>query len=486
MKRLSIYLISLLLSIGNIYAQQADSLFAYNDSLRMIKRPWRAAFQSVGINVGVWAFDCYAMNEKYARISFHSIRRNINNGLVWDNDSFSTNLLAHPYNGSLYFSTARANGFNFWESVPYSIAGSVMWEMCAETEPPAINDLLSTSIAGVALGEVSYRLSSLVLDDSKQGANRFFREFVGTLISPVRGINRLFTGDAWKVRHKYNMYHDYNKYPVKFSATIGNRYMVDDNRFFRDSNSPYLEFNVLYGDPLKENTHYPFDYFSLNSVFNLGGNQPVVGSINLLAKLYGKYLEPIPEHKMLIGLFQHFDFYDSGLLIDGSKNIPFKISEAVAFGVGMIYQFPTTNKVKIRQSSFFNGILLGGNLTDYYKWIDRNYNMGSGYSIKNYTSIDFGKYGNFELNLQHYRIFTWVGYENKNIAGIDSLYLNVQGDKGSAWLTVINPKMGINLNPNLLMTAGLYYYLRNSYYAYYRKNVFYRTFEVRFGLRYSF
>ena len=38
------------------------------------------------MNVGVWAFDRYVMNEDFAKISIGSIRRNIKHGFVWDND----------------------------------------------------------------------------------------------------------------------------------------------------------------------------------------------------------------------------------------------------------------------------------------------------------------------------------------------------------------------------------------------------------------
>jgi hypothetical protein len=152
----------------------------------------------------------------------------------------------------------------------------------------------------------------------------------------------------------------------------------------------------------------------------------------------------------------------------------------------MIYQFPSKNKrVTIRQSSYLNLVLLGGSLTDYYNVIDRNYNMGSGYSIKSNTSVDFVKYGNFELNLQHYRIFTWKGYEEKDFENTNPLYLNAQGDKGNVQLTVINPKMGINLDSKSKINIGLYYYLRNTHYIYH-EDISSHTFETRLSFSYSF
>ena len=142
-----------------------DSLYYFSKlNPQLKKHPWKAGLETVMTNVGVWSFDRFVMNEEFARINIHTIRSNVKNGFVWDNDQFSTNLFAHPYHGGLYFNTARSNGLSFWESVPYSFAGSLMWEVMAEREPPAINDLITTTCGGVALGEVTNRLSALVLD----------------------------------------------------------------------------------------------------------------------------------------------------------------------------------------------------------------------------------------------------------------------------------------------------------------------------------
>ena len=100
------------------------SIFAFDDPERQKKHPWKAAIEAFGINVFVQSFDRFILNEDFAKISFNSIKHNIKNGFVWDNDQFSTNLFAHPYHGGLYFNAARSNGMNFWESIPYSFCGS--------------------------------------------------------------------------------------------------------------------------------------------------------------------------------------------------------------------------------------------------------------------------------------------------------------------------------------------------------------------------
>ena len=87
--------------------------------------------------------------------------------------------------------------------------------------------------------------------------------------------------------------------------------------------------------------------------------------------------------EMMFGVFQHFNYFDSEEIINGSGRIPYKISEAASVGPGIIYKFPRMNSlVNLEQSVFLSAILLGGSLTDYYNVIDRNYNMGSGYSVK--------------------------------------------------------------------------------------------------------
>ena len=100
MKLQHIALVCLLaLSAGNVTAQilhRSDSIYTFTDPRLQKKHPWRAAAETFGMNVGVWAFDRYVMNEDFAKISIGSIRRNIKHGFVWDNDQFSTNLFAHP------------------------------------------------------------------------------------------------------------------------------------------------------------------------------------------------------------------------------------------------------------------------------------------------------------------------------------------------------------------------------------------------------
>jgi len=467
-------------------AWKEGTIFAFDDPERQKKHPWKAALEAFAINVGVQCFDQFVMNEEFAKISFHSIKHNIETGFVWDNDQFSTNLFAHPYHGGLYFNAARSHGMNFWESVPYSFCGSLMWETTCEIEPPAINDLMATTFGGVAIGEVTHRVSNLVFDDRLSGFPRFMREFLGTLICPIKGLNRILSGDAWRVRGKYYKYHDYQRSPVSFSASAGYRYLADNNTLFRGEGNPYVRFNLVYGDPFDGETTKPYDYFTLDATFGLSSNQPLITGLHLLGRLWSVPVEVSKGTEMEFGIFQHFNYYDSQPVKDGTSLVPYRISEAASFGPGIIYRFPQVgNLTRFEQRVFLDGILLGGSLTDYYNVIDRDYNMGSGYSVKANSFMEFGKVATFQIGADYYRIFTWKGYEGKDLATTDPLYLNAQGDKGNASLLVLNARFGLALSNRLNLDFNVSNYWRDTHYSYH-DDVTSKTFDMSLGLQYKF
>lgn len=456
-----------------------------DNSMNDRKRPWKAALETFGINVLVNGFDRFIMNEDFAKISLNSIKENLKNGFVWDNDQFSTNLFAHPYHGGLYFNTARSNGLDFWESVPYSFGGSLMWELACETEPPAINDFVATSVGGVCIGEITHRISDLVYDDRERGIRRFLREAAGLLICPVKAFNRILSGDAWRVSNSYYKYHDYGRIPVNFTITAGDRYLADKGAVFRGEHNPYIDLMLGYGDAFDNEESKPYDYFTANITFGFSANQPLISSVHLLGKLWGVNFYDGDEMTAVFGLFQHFNYYDSEPVKDGTPHVPYRISEAAAFGPGLIYRFPEVGNLgSMEQRVFLDAILLGGSLSDYYNVIDRDYNMGSGFSAKIQTVLEFPKFGRFSLNADFYRIFTWKGYEDKDLTVTDPLFVNAQGDKSNAALLVINPRLQIYLGKHWSMDLFASYYIRETRYKYH-DNMHFRTFETRIGLSYG-
>ena len=471
--------------------EEKRSKLVFSDStmaLPVKKRYWQAAAEVTGINVGVQLFDRYAINSDFAQTTLRTLKRNFTDGMVWDNDFFITNLFAHPYHGNLYFNAARTNGLTFWESAPYALGGSLMWEFLGETEPPAINDVIATSVGGMAIGEMTHRLSHTILDDRDRGWRRFWREAAAAIVNPIQGLHRIISGDAWRVRSDHYRYHDFNKIPVDVSFSVGWRYLADDGALFRGIHAPYLNLTLMYGTPVDGERHTtPYDFFDLELNAAFGGGQPMVNQLLIVGRLWST---PILDKKDMageFGIYQHFNYYDAKPIEDGSDLTPYRISEAAGFGPGFIFSLPQIGAIsKLEQRVFLSGILLGGTKSDYFNVIERDYNMGSGFSIKSKTQIDFGKFGRLVLNAKYFRIYTWKGYEDKDLQAYadgtkDLHYLNVQGDHSNAALLVVNPVLEMHLARQWSITLSGAYFSRRTYYKYYDK-VHANTFETKLGL----
>ena len=458
----------------------ADSLMAVP---LQEKHPWWALAEVTGINTFVQLFDRYVAKEEYAQITLNSWKENFRNGPVWDNDQFSTNLFMHPYHGNLYFNAARSQGLNFWQSAPFSLLGSLQWEFLGETEPPAINDLIATTFGGICIGEITHRISRTLLDDSKRGWNRFWREAAAMLVNPIGELKRFATGDAWRVRNNHHLYHDHERNPLNFSISVGDHYVADNGALFRGEHNAYTTLYLEYGDPVnKGDYNAPFDFFDAEATFVLGGNQPFINQIHLMGRLWSTPL--IKNHQMdaEFGIYQHFDYFDSKPVKDGSDFTPYRISEAAAFGPGVIYRLPAVGMLSLlEQRIFFNGILLGGAKTDYYNFIERDYNMGSGFSFKSKTHLELRNFGRFIFHAQYYRIYTWKGYDQQKVESGDLLHLNAQGDKGDAGLFVLNPIIEFDIRRNWSFSLSGSYFNRHTRYHDY-DNVRTHTFHVNLGI----
>ena len=466
------------------------------------KKPWLAIAELTGINVGVQLFDRWVMKSDFAQTTWHDIENNLKNGFVWDNDIFITNLFAHPYHGNLYYNSARSNGLTFWESAPFSLAGSAMWELFGETEPPAINDIFATTMGGIAIGEVTHRLSNAVLDDSYHGWSRFWREAAGFIIDPVKGFNRIISGEAWRVRSSRNEHHDWQHFPIEFSVTAGYRYLADDGALFRGESNPFVTLRLEYGDVLNEGgNNKPYDYFDVEANFGLSSNQPLINRLHLLGRIWSTPMYSRKGMQAEFGIYQHYNYYDSKPIKNGSDLTPYRISEAASVGPGFVVEMPQVGALnKLEQRVFLSGILLGGTKSDYFNVIERDYNMGSGYSLKSRTHLELKNFGRFITNVSFFHLFTWKGYENKDLTGYangteDLHYLNVQGDKGNARLLVINPSIEIDLGKNWGFNLNASYFHRNTIYLYRynddtktfykdRHSVKAKTFEIKLGLSY--
>ena len=460
----------------------AASHLSSDDSPALGGGAWSGALQVFAINALVHGFDRFILAEDFAKTTMHTWRRNLTNNFVWDNDQFSTNLFAHPYHGNLYFNAARSSGLSFWQSAPYALGGSLMWELFGEVEPPAVNDLVATTVGGICIGETLHRVSDLVLRSDAYGFERFWREALCTVIDPMKGLSRIISGRAWRLdRSRFST--GLQLPAVDFSMSVGLRYLADDGALFRGEHNPYVNLYLEYGEPLMRGEHNrPYDFFDAEVTFGLSSNQPIISYLSVLGRLWSTPMLQGRRMNAEVGFYQHFNYYDSQPVKDGTSLVPYRISEAASLGPGIIFQFPEVGSItKLEQRLFLSGILLGGTRSDYYNVIDRDYNMGSGLSLKSKTHIELRHFGRFILHAKYFWLFTWKGYEQKDLSTVNPLYLNAQGDRGRAMLLVLNPMTEFDVGSRLSLVLSGSYFGRNTHYRYY-PDVRARTFDVRAGL----
>lgn len=464
---LLVLLISQQLAAQN-YPRTDTRLYVSDSVLVQPRRPWLAAAEAFGVNMFVWGFDRFIMDADFAQINGKSIKRNFRKGPVWDTDKFSTNLVAHPYHGSLYFNAARSNGMNFWQSIPYAAGGSLMWEFFMETEYPSINDLLATTFGGVALGEMTYRLSDLFIDHRTTGSERVGREILSGVISPIRALNRMITGDMWKTMPSKGR--AFRSVPVTFVVGAGPRFLADPEDSEHGVTSMNVSLSLNYGSPHDDEYYSPYEWFKMNASLEFFSKQPLVSQVNLVGSLWGKNVWTKGSRALTVGLFQHFDYYDSQLKTkNGQEVVPYRISEAAAVGGGLIYKKSSpSDKVDVFADFYLNGIILGASLSDHFMLDERDYNLGSGYSTKGFFGLIYNKRWVFTLNSENYHIFTWKGYEpGIDWSAIDPETLNAQGDKGNARLTVFSTQLGYFSSKKWNVTLTNRWFSRETQYKYY-------------------
>ncbi len=134
-----------------------------------------------------WPTGLRTPNDEF-KVSLSSWWENLRYGFEWDFNSFSINQFGHPYQGGLYFNAGRANGLSFWESAPLAALGSATWEYFGEKNHASINDFVTTTMGGIALGEMFHRAGWLVRDARESGGKRRTKEILAmrSIRSPAR------------------------------------------------------------------------------------------------------------------------------------------------------------------------------------------------------------------------------------------------------------------------------------------------------------
>lgn len=475
------------------------------DTVVKIKpKPLLAFAEGVAINAGVLSWDYFLFdNRNWAKVTMHSIRENLKGSWEWDDDSFSGNQFSHPFHGSLFYNAARENGLSYGQSLIYPLIGSTVWELFCENNHPAINDFFSTGIGGSAIGEATHRISDLVFDNSKTGASRIFREVAGSLLNPVRGAQRLFSGDMFRVDHN-NRGKREAAAPYHFEVGFGDRHIAEtgtphpEHGRKHSEHIPFIDFTLAYGDHfnhLDGGRTKPFDQFNIHALLNVGNDQPTFSALEINGRIFSS--QHSAPHNWLLdwGLYQNYKYIDN--YWKGSEmrpgNLPL-MSEAASFGGGLYAEHE--GKTTLSNLLLISAVPMGCSTADYYTSPNlfgitelpngknigkRRYNYGMGFSIRDNLEVNLNKTITWGNRFYFMQLYSWTGYDPENVTFFQS---GVMGDKGHQSILTDTFFAHIHCTKNLKLKLEYQHYHRYGKYNYY-PSLKAKSHEMKATLAYS-
>lgn len=245
----------------------------------------------------------HARGHDTARVTPKTWWDNMESGFEWDINDWGTNQVGHPYQGSNYFTAGRANGLGFYESAAVAAFGSATWEFYFENNRASFNDLINTTLGGIALGEVFHRLAWMVRDPASEG--RKTKELFATIIDPLGGLTRMVSGDANRVAAKPPTM---TPSSVRYSIAGGAIWQGSSLSDVDDVGLPFVDMALFYGDTRETRSTVP--YGSFDAVFSFGAGMTQSG---IRGRLFGTPFGGAYQFNLL----QTFDFivnpaYDYG------------------------------------------------------------------------------------------------------------------------------------------------------------------------------
>lgn len=355
------------------------------------KRFGRAALLLGITEVTPWAYDRFVVNADFARISLKGIKHNLKlSSWSWDNDSFTTNQLAHPAHGSIFFNTFRSNGYSFWQSIPATLAGSYIWETFGENQDPSKNDFLNTGFGGVIIGEMVHRLAGKLINNRRRGFRRHANETLAFLINPANGFNRVLDGKWGKIPNPMDV--DSSKIDLEIDAGLRNFDLKGGNRRFRG----YGRVKLSYGSPF-ENYKIPFSTMTMN--FEVGKDDSTyVNAINLFGSIKGWPVARTDYSRHIMVLTANYDYI---------LNQSFSYS-GQSFKMNLFSEFGIKRNSKINTSIGLGPILLAA-IPEKYIFDGRSYDFCSGLGFNANAEINVHNVFFYGMTYNNGLFHTWNG-----------------------------------------------------------------------------
>jgi len=287
-------------------------------------------------------------------------------GWEWDEDNFTTNMIAHPYHGGMYFNAGRANGLNFWESAPVAFFGSWNWEYFGEAKRPSLNDFFMTSFGGIALGEMFHRVGASIRDNRARGTTRTLKEILAMPFDPIGGLNRLWRGE-WRKQSANPVEHDPGSYVLRVQGGLRFMENVAVDSALRMG---VVVVDLLYGDQFRHAYYRPFDVFGMRAVFSSGGG---FNALRASGRLFATDVtDRFNPWRNIFTINQRFDYIANPAYNVGGQSVEF----------GLLSRWDLKNGFGLRTQIFGDVILLGAIDAPGAGFGERNYDFGPGGGVR--------------------------------------------------------------------------------------------------------
>jgi hypothetical protein len=366
------------------------------------------ALEIVGANLGMSIYNRYVRDVGYARIDPGTIWQNLAHEWVWDDNNFEVNQIGHPIQGGMYYSFARAHGHGYLGGLAYTTFGSIQWEYFMETEPPALNDLVTTRMGGAMIGEVSWRLAEYVSGESTGDRTGWLRKSSAFLLNPIFGMDRLLNGSP--IRSPKAPPNKLMGLRVSTGRTLGKGLThAKGTANLPSSQVPLASTNIrlVHGDPFESKR--PFDHFSLN--LGISVLTDPVANISLRGQLWKTDIVETDNSRHILQLAQNYDYLNSSIYRISANSLGAEWMSELRFGDGW--------RMWARAQPVF--IALGAASTEYYLNVERDYNLGYGGGWKTAISVRKPREWLITAFSDRYWIHTQSGANGDEVIDIHSI-----------------------------------------------------------------
>ena len=316
-----------------------------------VRRSPGLAIGQLGVTLTIASFQNeYFHDSDYVQVSPRTWWRNLDRGFEFDTNKFDTNNFYHPWNGALFYSAGRSTGLGFWGSSSLAVAGSFLWECCGETLKMSANDVIATSLGGVAMGEMIHRLGSVILDNRDKGVSRVLREASIFPFDIVRGFNRGLFRDQYRSPNPEEPL-DWRPRRLGALVSLGARRVGDEGELSGEGarTSPFLDLWVAYGSVFDNQRRRPYDSFWMQTQINFTDDVDPAGLMTIRGDILSKPFGPPGARNGAIALVQHFDYVNQQTWEFGAQSL----------GLGLSHRLLLSPKARLELHADLLGTVLG-------------------------------------------------------------------------------------------------------------------------------